>query len=111
MRYFFILFIPINILAFSSCKQLDKKQVQLSSESKQYQQALYELVEHEKGIHYVKLDTTSFVLTIKHDFEVEELPTIDQFIIDKKIDSIAPIIPIIQKDSVIPIKTEVDSLK
>lgn len=81
----------LSLIALSSCKQLDEKQIQLSSKSKKYNQELLNFANHDEGIHYVQFDTANFMLIVKHDFETENIEKVFSFIKENQLDSIPPI--------------------
>lgn len=113
MRNLLILLSLGILVIMSSCKQVDKEQKQLSSKSKPYQKELHDLVNHKEGLHFVKLDTTTFTLLVKFDFEEREksMKKINKFIEEKRIDSIRSL-PVIEKDTIIQdtIQIQIDSI-
>ncbi len=111
MRNLFILLSLVIIGVVFSCKQVDKEQKQLSSKSKSYQKELHSFVNHDEGLHFVKLDTTSFSLLLKFDFEEKDraLEKVYQFIEDKGIDSV-PMELIIDNDTLIQNEDNVDTI-
>lgn len=103
----FLMICFLSLIVLSSCKELDQKQIQLSSKSKKYNQELLNFANHDEGIHYVQFDTANFMLIVKHDFETENIEKVFSFIKENQLDSISPIeqefeeqkMLIIEKDS------------
>ncbi len=108
MRNLSIGFPLLLVLGLSACKQVNETKIQLSSKSKKHQHKFTEFVNHDEGVHFVKLDTMTNELIIKHDFEEYSIKNIEEFILNEKIDS--TVVAEEKKDSipVVEPKTEVE---